>query len=185
MVRAARRPLIVAGGGVHHARAEEALRAFVEATGMPVASTQAGKGSLLYDHPQAVGGIGAHRHGRRRRTRPHADLVIGVGTRYSDFTTASRTLFADPDVRFVNLNIATPDAAKLDGVALVADAREGLSALTTALRGWSVDHFPARRDRTAGRRVGRDGYGCVRARPRPAARAERGHRRRQRGQRTW
>ncbi|WP_258017849.1 3D-(3,5/4)-trihydroxycyclohexane-1,2-dione acylhydrolase (decyclizing) [Streptomyces noursei] len=137
-VRAARRPLIVAGGGVHHSEAEEALRAFVEATGIPVASTQAGKGSLDHDHPADVGGIGhtgtATSDGLARR----ADLVIGVGTRYTDFTTASATLFAEPGVRFVNLNIAAFDSHKLGALALVADARAGLDALRGALAGHRV-----------------------------------------------
>jgi 3D-(3,5/4)-trihydroxycyclohexane-1,2-dione acylhydrolase (decyclizing) len=138
-VRSARRPLVVAGGGVVYSRATEALRGFVEATGVPVAETQAGKGALHFDHPQAVGAVGVTGTRAANTLARHADVVIGIGTRYSDFTTASRTLFADPDVRFVNLNVARPDAVKQDGIALVADAREGLVALTAALRGWSVD----------------------------------------------
>jgi 3D-(3,5/4)-trihydroxycyclohexane-1,2-dione acylhydrolase (decyclizing) len=138
-VRSARRPLVVAGGGVVYSRATEALRGFVEATGVPVAETQAGKGALHFDHPQAVGAVGVTGTTAANTLARHADVVIGIGTRYSDFTTASRTLFADPDVRFVNLNVARPDAVKQDGIALVADAREGLVALTAALRGWSVD----------------------------------------------
>jgi 3D-(3,5/4)-trihydroxycyclohexane-1,2-dione acylhydrolase (decyclizing) len=138
-VRSARRPLVVAGGGVVYSRATEALRGFVEATGVPVAETQAGKGALHFDHPQAVGAVGVTGTSAANTLARHADVVIGIGTRYSDFTTASRTLFADPDVRFVNLNVARPDAVKQDGIALVADAREGLVALTAALRGWSVD----------------------------------------------
>jgi 3D-(3,5/4)-trihydroxycyclohexane-1,2-dione acylhydrolase (decyclizing) len=138
-VRSARRPLVVAGGGVVYSRATETLRAFVEATGVPVAETQAGKGSLPFDHPQAVGAVGVTGTTAANTLASRADVVIGVGTRYSDFTTASRTLFAHPDVRFVNLNVARPDAVKQDGIPLVADAREGLSALTAALQGWSVD----------------------------------------------
>ncbi|HZY27332.1 MAG TPA: 3D-(3,5/4)-trihydroxycyclohexane-1,2-dione acylhydrolase (decyclizing) [Jiangellaceae bacterium] len=138
-VRSARRPLVVAGGGVVYSRATEALRGFVEATGVPVAETQAGKGALHFDHPQAVGAVGVTGTTAANTLARHADVVIGIGTRYSDFTTASQTLFADPDVRFVNLNVARPDALKQDGIALVADAREGLVALTAALRGWSVD----------------------------------------------
>jgi 3D-(3,5/4)-trihydroxycyclohexane-1,2-dione acylhydrolase (decyclizing) len=139
VVRSARRPLVVVGGGVVYSRATETLRVFVEATGVPVAETQAGKGALPFDHPQAVGAVGVSGTTAANTLARRADVVIGVGTRYSDFTTASRTLFADPDVRFVNINVAAPDAVKLGGVALVADAREGLGALTTALRGWSVD----------------------------------------------
>ncbi|MET7904125.1 3D-(3,5/4)-trihydroxycyclohexane-1,2-dione acylhydrolase (decyclizing) [Streptomyces sp. NPDC005355] len=138
-VRAARRPLIVAGGGVHHSEAEEALRAFVHATGIPVASTQAGKGSLRFDHPADIGGIGHTGTAVADDLARTADLVIGVGTRYSDFTTASATLFADPGVRFLNLNIAPFDAHKLSATTLVADARAGLEALTEALAGHRVE----------------------------------------------
>ncbi|MEU3953216.1 3D-(3,5/4)-trihydroxycyclohexane-1,2-dione acylhydrolase (decyclizing) [Streptomyces achromogenes] len=133
-VRAARRPLIVAGGGVHHSRAERALAEFAGATGIPVASTQAGKGSLRYDHPQDVGGIGHTGTATADGLARTADLVIGVGTRYTDFTTASGTLFENPDVRFLNLNIAPFDGHKLAGLPLVADARSGLEELTERVR---------------------------------------------------
>ncbi|MEU6349183.1 3D-(3,5/4)-trihydroxycyclohexane-1,2-dione acylhydrolase (decyclizing) [Streptomyces sp. NPDC047072] len=134
-IRAARRPLIVAGGGVHHSEAEEALKTLVEATGIPVASTQAGKGSLRHDHPCDLGGIGHTGTAVSDDIARSADLVIGVGTRYTDFTTASGTLFQHPDVRFVNLNITAFDAHKLAARTLVCDARAGLSALTEALSG--------------------------------------------------
>ncbi|MDO0927632.1 3D-(3,5/4)-trihydroxycyclohexane-1,2-dione acylhydrolase (decyclizing) [Streptomyces sp. TG1A-8] len=133
-VRAARRPLVVAGGGVHHSRAEAALAGFAEATGIPVASTQAGKGSLRHDHPQDVGGIGHTGTATADGLARTADLVIGVGTRYTDFTTASGTLFGNPGVRFLNLSIAPFDAHKLAGLPLVADARAALGELTGALR---------------------------------------------------
>ncbi|WP_381565438.1 3D-(3,5/4)-trihydroxycyclohexane-1,2-dione acylhydrolase (decyclizing) [Streptomyces eurythermus] len=132
-VRAARRPLIIAGGGVHHSRAETALAEFAGATGIPVASTQAGKGSLRYDHPQDVGGIGHTGTATADGLARTADLVIGVGTRYTDFTTASGTLFENPAVRFLNLNIAPFDGHKLAGLPLVADARSALGELTEAL----------------------------------------------------
>ncbi|MBO1334138.1 3D-(3,5/4)-trihydroxycyclohexane-1,2-dione acylhydrolase (decyclizing) [Streptomyces sp. VRA16 Mangrove soil] len=132
-LKQARRPLIVAGGGVHHSGAEQALAAFADATGIPVASTQAGKGSLPYDHPADVGGIGHTGTATANELARTADLVIGVGTRYTDFTTASATLFAGPGVRFLNLNIAAFDAHKLAALPLVADAREGLTALGEAL----------------------------------------------------
>ncbi|MFF6780040.1 3D-(3,5/4)-trihydroxycyclohexane-1,2-dione acylhydrolase (decyclizing) [Streptomyces sp. NPDC012510] len=132
-VREARRPLIVAGGGVHHARAEEALAELADATGIPVASTQAGKGSLRHDHPQDVGGIGHTGTATANELARTADLVIGVGTRYTDFTTASGTLFAADGVRFLNLNIAPHDGHKLSGLPLIADARAGLEELTQAL----------------------------------------------------
>ncbi|MBE4772679.1 3D-(3,5/4)-trihydroxycyclohexane-1,2-dione acylhydrolase (decyclizing) [Streptomyces caniscabiei] len=132
-IRAARRPLIVAGGGVHHARAEEALAELADATGIPVASTQAGKGSLRFDHPQDVGGIGHTGTATADELARTADLVIGVGTRYTDFTTASNTLFAADGVRFLNLNIAPYDGHKLSALPLIADARAGLEALCEAL----------------------------------------------------
>ncbi|HEV7897953.1 MAG TPA: 3D-(3,5/4)-trihydroxycyclohexane-1,2-dione acylhydrolase (decyclizing) [Planosporangium sp.] len=143
-IRAAARPLVVAGGGVIYAEATEALRSFVDATGIPVAETQAGKGALPYDHPLALGAVGATGTTAANRMARQADLVIGIGTRYSDFTTASRTAFGYPGVRFVNVNVAAVDAAKQAGVSLVADAREALTALGRALRGWSVD--PALRE---------------------------------------
>lgn len=132
-VRTARRPLIVAGGGVHHSAAEETLAAFAAATRIPVAATQAGKGSLRHDHPADVGGIGHTGTATADELARTADLVIGIGTRYSDFTTASGTLFADPAVRFLNINITGFDAHKLGALSLVADARAALEALTTAL----------------------------------------------------
>ncbi|MFJ8859722.1 3D-(3,5/4)-trihydroxycyclohexane-1,2-dione acylhydrolase (decyclizing) [Streptomyces sp. NPDC102451] len=132
-VRAARRPLIVAGGGVHHSGAEETLAAFAAATRIPVASTQAGKGSLRHDHPADVGGIGHTGTATADALAREADLVIGIGTRYTDFTTASGTLFADPAVRFLNLNITGFDAHKLAALPLVGDARTTIEALGEAL----------------------------------------------------
>jgi 3D-(3,5/4)-trihydroxycyclohexane-1,2-dione acylhydrolase (decyclizing) len=138
VIRAARRPLLVAGGGVIYSQATGALRELVEATGIPVAETQAGKGALRYDHPNAVGAIGATGTTAANALAATADVVIGVGTRWSDFTTASRSVFADPGVRFVNLNVAGADAHKHAGVPLVADARAGLAALRDALAGWAA-----------------------------------------------
>ncbi|MBN0048145.1 3D-(3,5/4)-trihydroxycyclohexane-1,2-dione acylhydrolase (decyclizing) [Streptomyces actuosus] len=132
-IRTARRPLVIAGGGVHHSRAEQALAEFAGNTGIPVASTQAGKGSLNHDHPQDVGGIGHTGTATADELARTADLVIGVGTRYTDFTTASGTLFERPEVRFLNLNIASRDGHKLAGMPLIADARSGLEELTEAL----------------------------------------------------
>jgi 3D-(3,5/4)-trihydroxycyclohexane-1,2-dione acylhydrolase (decyclizing) len=137
VIRASRRPLIVAGGGVMYSEATDALRAFAEATGTPVAETQAGKGSLPYDHPQAVGAVGATGTTAANALAREADLVLGIGTRYSDFTTASRTAF--PRARFVNVNIAAFDSAKHAGLAITADAREALRALQQALEGWTTD----------------------------------------------
>jgi 3D-(3,5/4)-trihydroxycyclohexane-1,2-dione acylhydrolase (decyclizing) len=140
LLRSAQRPLIVAGGGVHYSGAEDALREFAERTGIPVAETQAGKGSLRYDHPQSVGAVGSTGTTAANALARDADLVIGIGTRYSDFTTASRTAFQNPEVRFVNLNVARFDGGKHAGLPLVADAREALVSLGSALQGWSVDN---------------------------------------------
>ena len=138
VLRSARRPLVVAGGGVIYAEATDALRAFAEATGIPVAETQAGKGSLPYDHPLALGAVGSTGSTAANAVAREADVVLGIGTRYSDFTTASRTAFADPGVRFVNVNVAAPDTAKLAGTPVVADARTALVALAHQLQGWQV-----------------------------------------------
>ena len=129
-IRESRTPLIVAGGGVLYSHAEDELRAFAEATGIPVATTQAGGGVLDWDHPLNLGGIGATGSTAANRIAADADLVIGIGTRYSDFTTASRTVFQNPEVRFVNLNVAAFDAFKHGSrLPLVADAREGIRGL--------------------------------------------------------
>ncbi len=136
VIRGAERPLVVAGGGVIYSDATVALRELAESTGIPVAETQAGKGSLPFDHPQSVGAIGATGTTAADALAAEADVVIGVGTRYSDFTTGSRTVFAAPDVRFVNLNVAPLDAHKLSAQALLGDARLGLEQLTDALSGW-------------------------------------------------
>ncbi|MEI7644932.1 MAG: 3D-(3,5/4)-trihydroxycyclohexane-1,2-dione acylhydrolase (decyclizing) [Chloroflexales bacterium] len=138
LIRASQRPLIIAGGGVIYAEATEALRAFVEATGIPVGETMAGKGCLRYDHPLSLGAVGATGTLAANRIARDADLVIGVGTRYSDFTTASKTAFQHPDVRFINLNVAEFDAAKHHGLALVGDARATLEELGEILGGYRV-----------------------------------------------
>ena len=128
LIGASRRPLIVAGGGVIYSRATEALRSFAERSAIPVAETQAGKGALPFDHPQSVGAIGVTGTTAANALAREADLVIGVGTRWSDFTTGSRALFR-PDARFASVNIAELDAPKLGGLAVVADARMTLEAL--------------------------------------------------------
>jgi len=138
-IRDSSRPLIVAGGGVIYSEATETLRHFVESTGIPVGETQAGKGSLPYDHPSALGAIGVTGTFAANRVAAEADLVIGIGTRWSDFTTASKTAFKDPAVRFVNVNVADFDAAKHGGLRLVGDARTTLDRLVELLGGWSVD----------------------------------------------
>jgi 3D-(3,5/4)-trihydroxycyclohexane-1,2-dione acylhydrolase (decyclizing) len=139
LIRSAKRPLIVAGGGAIYSEATEKLRELVDATGIPAAETQAGRGSLRSDHPLALGAVGATGTLAANRLAREADLVIGVGTRWSDFTTASKSAFQDPEVRFVNLNIAEFDAAKHSALAVTCDARLGLGALRDALAGHRVD----------------------------------------------
>lgn len=139
-VRAAKRPMIVAGGGVIYSEAQDALAQLVEATGIPVGTTQAGGGALIWDHPQNLGGVGATGTAAANAIAEHADVVIGIGTRYSDFTTASRTAFQDTGVRFVNINVASFDAYKHGSqLPVIADAREALVALQDELAGYHVD----------------------------------------------
>ncbi|MGB8645227.1 MAG: 3D-(3,5/4)-trihydroxycyclohexane-1,2-dione acylhydrolase (decyclizing) [Anaerolineae bacterium] len=130
MIRASKKPLIVAGGGVIYSEATETLRAFAEQTRIPVGETMAGKGALPYDHALSLGAIGVTGTFAANLMARDADLVIGVGTRYSDFTTASKTAFQNPDVRFININVAEFDAYKHSGVALVGDARVTLDELS-------------------------------------------------------
>jgi 3D-(3,5/4)-trihydroxycyclohexane-1,2-dione acylhydrolase (decyclizing) len=139
LVREAGRPMIVSGGGAIYSEATGALRRLAERTGIPVAETQAGKGSMPYDHPLALGAVGATGTSAANRAAREADLVIGVGTRWSDFTTASKTAFQNPNVRFVNMNVADFDAHKHAGLALVGDARATLEALESALGGYEVE----------------------------------------------
>ena len=138
IIRDARKPLVVAGGGVIYAEASKQLRAFADATGIPVSDTQAGKGAINHDHPAAVGGVGSTGAASANALADEADVVIGIGTRYSDFTTASHTQFKNPDVKFVNINVAAFDAAKHSAEMVVGDARESLEALTAALDGYRV-----------------------------------------------
>jgi 3D-(3,5/4)-trihydroxycyclohexane-1,2-dione acylhydrolase (decyclizing) len=138
VIRSARRPLVVAGGGVGYSGANDALAAFCEATGIPVGQSQAGKGALVFDHPQCLGAIGSTGSTAANAVARDADVVIGIGTRWSDFTTASRSAFQNPDVRFVNINVAPVDAVKHSGIGLLADAREALESLTKSLDGHQV-----------------------------------------------
>ena len=139
LIRGSRRPMIVAGGGVIYSEATEALRRFVEQTGIPVGETQAGKGSLPYDHPCSLGAVGATGTFAANRVAREADLVVGIGTRWTDFTTASKTAFQNPGVRFININVADFDAAKHAGLRLVGDARATLETLSEVLAGYEVD----------------------------------------------
>lgn len=137
-IKSSRKPLIVAGGGVLYSEASQALAAFASATGIPVGETQAGKGSLPYNHPQNLGAIGVTGTFAANRVARDADLVIGIGTRYSDFTTASKTAFQNPKVRFININMAEFDAFKHHALPLVSDARVALQVLAAALADWQV-----------------------------------------------
>jgi 3D-(3,5/4)-trihydroxycyclohexane-1,2-dione acylhydrolase (decyclizing) len=137
-IRNSRQPLIVAGGGVLMSEAWQALADFAAQTGIAVAETQAGKGSLAYDHPQCMGAIGATGTLAANRLAHDADLVIGIGTRYSDFTSASMTAFQNPEVRFVNINTAEFDAYKVSAIPLLADARVALEQLAEALPDYRV-----------------------------------------------
>ncbi|RYG77304.1 3D-(3,5/4)-trihydroxycyclohexane-1,2-dione acylhydrolase (decyclizing) [Yimella sp. RIT 621] len=138
-IKAAKRPLIVAGGGVVYSEASEVLREFASVTGIPVTDTQSGKGAINFDHPLAVGGVGSTGNSAANALAAQADLIIGIGTRYSDFTTASHTAFARPDVKFVNINVQAFDAAKNSATMVVADARAALVALQEQMAGWHTD----------------------------------------------
>ena len=147
----ARHPLVVAGGGVIYSEATDALRALADATGIPLAETQAGRGALPSAHPSALGAVGATGTRAANALARDADLVIGVGTRWSDFTTASKSAFQDPDVRFVGLNVTALDAAKHTGLAVVSDARSRSTHCAT--------RSPApRRTSDRARRRGRRGW---------------------------
>jgi 3D-(3,5/4)-trihydroxycyclohexane-1,2-dione acylhydrolase (decyclizing) len=137
-IRAAKRPLIACGGGVLMSEASQALDEFASKTRIPVAETQAGKGALAWDHAQVVGAMGATGSLAANRLAHAADLVIGIGTRYSDFTSASMTAFQNPVVKFVNINTAEFDAYKVGAIPVVADARVALEQLGAALAGHKV-----------------------------------------------
>jgi 3D-(3,5/4)-trihydroxycyclohexane-1,2-dione acylhydrolase (decyclizing) len=138
-IRASKKPLIVAGGGVLYSEASGALAKFAEATGIPVSETQAGKGALPYDHPQEVGAVGVTGTAGANILAREADLVIGIGTRYSDFTSASKTAFQNPRVRFININVAEFDSYKHAALPLTADARATLEELQNLISGCAVD----------------------------------------------
>ena len=128
-----RKPLIICGGGVKYSGANRALQAFAERFGIPFAETQAGKSAVVSEHPLNVGGIGETGCLAANLLARDADLIIGIGTRYSDFTTSSKWLFQHPEVAFLNLNVCPGDSLKMEGVQLLADARAGLQALSETL----------------------------------------------------
>ncbi len=139
VLAAAKRPLVIAGGGVHYAEAWRELDDFCRKHEIPVAETQAGKGALAWNHPANVGSVGVTGAGAANELAARADVVLAVGTRLTDFTTASRTLFQDPGLKFIGLNVTPHDAHKHGCLPLVCDARLGLGALSEALIGCSVD----------------------------------------------
>ena len=128
-----RRPLLICGGGVRYSGAAAALQAFAERFGIPFSETQAGKSAIISDHPLNMGGIGETGTLAANTLAREADLIIGVGTRYSDFTTGSKSLFQNPEVQFLNLNVGAFDVQKLDGVQVLADARLALELLAERL----------------------------------------------------
>ena len=139
VIRASKKPMIIAGGGVVYSDAHDELNTFVTQTGIPVATSQAGVGSLNWDHPQCQGAVGTTGTTGANRLAKEADLIIGIGTRYSDFTTSSRSAFQNPAVKFININIASFDAFKHgSAIPVVADAREALTELTSELTGYSI-----------------------------------------------
>ncbi|MFC0333767.1 3D-(3,5/4)-trihydroxycyclohexane-1,2-dione acylhydrolase (decyclizing) [Paenibacillus sepulcri] len=133
LIKSKKRPIIIAGGGVRYSAASDELKAFAEALGIPVAETQAGKGSISWKHPLNVGGIGVTGALAANKLAKEADLIIGVGTRYSDFTTASKSAFLHPEAQFLNININGMDSAKLGGLSLTGDAKETLAMLKDSL----------------------------------------------------
>ncbi len=139
LIQTAKKPLIIAGGGVLYSEATEALRRFVDQTGIPVGETMAGKGSLRYDHPLNLGAVGTTGTSAANLYAQDADVIIGIGTRYSDFTTASKTQFQNPNVRFININVAEFDAYKHHALPLVGDARVTLEELLTMLDAYRLD----------------------------------------------
>ena len=139
VIRAAKKPLLICGGGVRYSEAHAEFRAFAEATGIPFGETQAGKGAVLYDHPLNLGGIGVTGCSAANTIAKEADVIIGVGTRYTDFTSSSKWLFRE-DAKFVNINVSAFQALKMDAVPVVADAKKALPALLAALKGYRAPY---------------------------------------------
>lgn len=138
LIKAAKQPIIIAGGGVIYSEATQALEAFVAATGIPVGETQAGKGALHYQNKLALGAMGVTGNKASNELAKEADLVITIGSRLNDFMTSSQTGFSHPDVKFININVAEMDVHKQGALPLMGDARATLEALTPLLAGWST-----------------------------------------------
>ena len=139
IVKSAKRPLLICGGGVRYSEAHEEFKKFAETTGIPFAETQAGKSAVVWDHPLNLGGVGVTGCSAANEIAREADVVIGVGTRYTDFTTASKWLFRE-DARFININVSEFQALKLDALPVAADAKRALPALLAALEGYKAPY---------------------------------------------
>ena len=139
IVRNARRPMLICGGGVRYSEAHEEFERFAEATGIPFAETQAGKSAIVWDHPLNLGGVGVTGCSAANEIAREADVVIGVGTRYTDFTTASKWLFRE-DAKFININVSEFQALKLDALPVAADAKRALPALLAAVGGYKAPY---------------------------------------------
>ena len=139
IIKNAKKPLLICGGGVRYSEAHEEFRAFAETTGIPFAETQAGKSAIVWDHPLNLGGVGVTGCSAANEIAREADVIIGVGTRYTDFTTASKWLFRE-DARFVNVNVSDFQALKLDALPVVADAKRALPALLRAVEGYKAPY---------------------------------------------
>ena len=145
IVKNAKKPLLICGGGVRYSEAHEEFKRFAEATGIPFAETQAGKSAIVWDHPLNLGGVGVTGCSAANEIAKEADVVIGVGTRYTDFTTASKWLFRE-DAKFVNINVSAFQAMKLDALPVLADAKRALPALLAALDGYRAPYANEIRD---------------------------------------
>lgn len=139
VLREAKRPLVICGGGVRYSEAHDELQSFCEATGIPFAETQAGRSAIVWDHPLNLGGLGVTGCAAANALAREADVILGVGTRYTDFTTSSKWLFRE-DARFVNLNVSEFQSYKLDAVAVIADAKQALPVLQQALAGYQAPY---------------------------------------------
>ena len=139
IIKNAKKPMLICGGGVRYSEAHEEFKRFAEATGIPFAETQAGKSAVVWDHPLNLGGVGVTGCSAANEIAREADVVIGVGTRYTDFTTASKWLFRE-DARFVNINVSEFQALKLDALPVVADAKKALPALLAAVGSYKAPY---------------------------------------------
>ncbi len=146
LLKTKKKPLLIFGGGVKYSEAEESFRKFAEKFNIPFGETQAGKGTILWNHPLNLGGVGETGGCGANDIAAVADVVIGVGTRYTDFTTSSKWIFHNPEVQFININVSKFHAYKLDGLQIVADAQAGIDALSAELEktDWKVsDEYKA------------------------------------------